>query len=216
MMLAVQHIIQLNKPRVQILNQRRRIRRHGLGIKVQLDIHIHAGVLLAPITLPLGLFVRRELMVFDKGVTSIELLEFGKEAGGNVSGSLEGAEEGLDGFLPGLDVLASGGGEDLAGGSEAFVGVDFGDDVEGFGHDEVVFGKGKNGSNLLPHQPRGSGNIIIGQKMHQMLDVLDTQGETNANAEGTVIVDVQDGELFAYHAWTLGKRRSLRSRRHGQ
>jgi hypothetical protein len=44
-------------------------------------------------------------MVFDKGMSRVQLLEFGEESGGNVSGSLKSAEEGLDGFLPGFNVL---------------------------------------------------------------------------------------------------------------
>jgi len=41
----------------------------------------------------------------DKSVTSIELLEFGQESGGNVAGALERSEEGLDGFLQTLRSL---------------------------------------------------------------------------------------------------------------
>ena len=77
-------------------------------------------------------------MVFNKGMTTVDLLEFGEKAGSDVARALEGAEEGLDGFLPGFDVLPAGGGEDLACGSEAFVGVYLCDDVEGFSHYEVV------------------------------------------------------------------------------
>jgi len=134
-------------------------------------------------------------VVLDEGVSAVELLEFGEEARGDVARPLEGAEEDLDGFLPGLDVLAAGGGEDLVGGAEAFVSVDFGDDVEGFAHDEVVLGELEDGSNLLPDQISRSGNIVIGEEVNQVLNVLGTQGESNANAEGTVIVHVQDWKL---------------------
>ena len=80
-------------------------------------------------------------MILDEGVAAVDLLEFGEEAGGDVARSLEGAEEDLYGFLPCFDVFAAGGGLDLVGCAEAFVGVDFGDDVEGFAHDEFVFGE---------------------------------------------------------------------------
>ena len=41
-------------------------------------------------------------------------------------------------FLPGFDVLPTGSGEDLASGSEAFIGIYFCNDIEGFSHDEVI------------------------------------------------------------------------------
>jgi len=79
-------------------------------------------------------------MILNKGMSRIQLLEFGKKTSGNISRSLEGTEKGLDRFLPGFNILTSrSGGEDICG-SEAGIRVDFGDDVEGFHHDEFVFG----------------------------------------------------------------------------
>lgn len=77
-------------------------------------------------------------MVLDKGVTAVNLLKFWEETCGHVAGTLEGTEESLDGFLPGFDVLPTGSGEDLASGSEAFIGIYFCNDIEGFSHDEVI------------------------------------------------------------------------------
>ena len=74
-------------------------------------------------------------MVFDEGVPSVLLLKFWKQSGGDVSGTLERAQERLHRFLPCFEVFASRGGKDLLGWTESFVGVDFGDDVKGFGHD---------------------------------------------------------------------------------
>jgi len=142
-------------------------------------------------------------MVFNKGMTTVDLLEFGEKAGSDVARALEGAEEGLDGFLPGFDVLPAGGGEDLACGSEAFVGVYLCDDVEGFSHDEVVFWYGKDGSNFLSDQLGRSRNIIILKEMNIMLDILDSKRQSNPHAEGTVIVHVNDGELVEDDASSL-------------
>ena len=53
----------------------------------------------------------------------------------------------------------------------------------------------KNGSNLLANQRSGGINIIICQEVYQMLDILDTHGKSDADAEGTVIVYVHYGQL---------------------
>ena len=79
-------------------------------------------------------------MVFDECMSRIQLLKFGKEACGHISGSLESAKEGLDRFLPRLNVLAAGcGGKDI-GCAEAWVSVDFFDDVKRLHHDQFVLG----------------------------------------------------------------------------
>lgn len=77
-------------------------------------------------------------MIFDKSMSTIQLLEFGEETSSNVSGSLEGTEEGLDRLLPGFNVLASGCGCKGVGFTEAGVGVNFSNDIEGLHHDKIV------------------------------------------------------------------------------
>jgi len=74
----------------------------------------------------------------------------------------------------------------------------------------------KNGSNFLPHQTSRRGNIIIGQEVNQMLDILHSQCESYADAEGTVVVDVEDGQLFSNDARALGKCLCFCSSGHGQ
>lgn len=74
-------------------------------------------------------------MVFDKGMTAIELLEFRKETRGNIPRALQRPQQDLHGFLPALNILATARGQNDVGGSETFVGIDFSDNVEGFHHD---------------------------------------------------------------------------------
>ena len=111
-MLAVQHIVELDEARVQVLDERRGIRCHRLGVELQFGIHVQSGHGRIPgaIALPLGFLVRRQLVILNEGVTGIELLEFWQQARGDVPRTLERAQEDLRGFLPRLDVLATGGG----------------------------------------------------------------------------------------------------------
>mmetsp|Transcript_27428 Transcript_27428/g.56906 ORF Transcript_27428/g.56906 Transcript_27428/m.56906 type:complete len:274 (-) Transcript_27428:84-905(-) len=193
-MLAVQHILQLDQPRIQIFDERRRIARHGLGIQLKFGLHIHPGILGRAVPLPLRLVIRRQLMILDEGVPSVELLKLRKQPRGHVARTLQRAEEGLHGLLPGLDVLPARGGGDELGGSEARIGVDFGDDVEGFHHDEVVLGKLEDGRDFLAHEGGGRGDVVVGEEVEEVFDVFDAQGEADADAEGAVVVDVDCGE----------------------
>ena len=55
----------------------------------------------------------------------------------------------------------------------------------------------EDGCDLLPHQLGGRGNVVVGKEVYQMLDVLDPQRKADSDAEGTMIVDVQRGELLS-------------------
>jgi len=79
-------------------------------------------------------------VVLDEGVATIELLKFGKEAGGDVSGPLQRAKERLNGFLPCFDISSSSCGLDLSRGTETLVLVDLLIDIERFHHNKVVLG----------------------------------------------------------------------------
>ena len=74
----------------------------------------------------------------------------------------------------------------------------------------------KDGSNLLPDELGWRGNVIVGKEMNIVLDIHNSQSKTNTNAEGTVIVDINDGQLVANDAWSLNEAGCLGSRRHGQ
>mmetsp|Transcript_28177 Transcript_28177/g.83036 ORF Transcript_28177/g.83036 Transcript_28177/m.83036 type:complete len:240 (-) Transcript_28177:390-1109(-) len=202
-MLAVHHIVQLHELGVQILDHGGGILGHGLGVQLQLFVHVHARVGVGPVPLPLGLFVGRELMILDEGQSAVELLKFGQESRGDVPRTLEGAEHDLDGFLPRLDVGPARGGGDLIGGAESIVVRHLHDDVEGFHHDEIVLGDFKDGSDLLPHELGGGGNVVVRHEADAVLHVHDPQRQPDPDAEGAVIVHVHDGKIVADDARSL-------------
>lgn len=59
----------------------------------------------------------------------------------------------------------------------------------------------EDGRNFLPDQFGGRAYIVVGQKVQQVLHVLNPQCQTHAYAEGTVIVYVQRGQFRSYDAF---------------
>ena len=66
----------------------------------------------------------------------------------------------------------------------------------------------ENGSNFLPHKLSGSRNIIICHEVDDVLDILDTKGQTHADTERAVIIDIKRRKLIQYHS--LGLNESIR------
>mmetsp|Transcript_22967 Transcript_22967/g.54200 ORF Transcript_22967/g.54200 Transcript_22967/m.54200 type:complete len:254 (+) Transcript_22967:90-851(+) len=162
--LTVQHVIQFHKSRVQILDHVRGVRGHSLGVQLELRVHVHAINLVG--ALPLRFLVGGKLVVFDKCVPSVQLLELWEESRRDIPRPLQGAEQRLYRFLPCLNVGSARGGQDLVCRSEALVCIYFCNNVERFHHNKVIFRKGENGRNLLADQRGGRRNVIVGKEVN--------------------------------------------------
>mmetsp|Transcript_6255 Transcript_6255/g.13035 ORF Transcript_6255/g.13035 Transcript_6255/m.13035 type:complete len:328 (-) Transcript_6255:21-1004(-) len=192
----VDDIIQGHQLTVQFFNVIRGVAGHEFGVFRQL---FRQGL-----QLPIGLGVSGQLMVFDKGVTGIQLLEFRQQTSGHIARSLHAAQQVAHAALPFLNVLTSRGGGNVVGGSTAFILIDVVDDIHGFGHDQIT--PFHNGSHFLANQLGGCLDIIIGQKVKIVLNVLQSERQSNSHTKGTVVVDVKSRKDFRDNSFWSGSR----------
>ena len=134
-------------------------------------------------------------MVADKGVSGIELLEFGHETGRDLTRALEDAEQVADRSLPFFNIGAACRGQKGTRGSKTFVRVHELNNVHTFGHAHVFRFPFENGSQFLANQRRGSRGIVVGEKVQAVFNVFETQSESNTDTKGAVIIGVQCGQV---------------------
>jgi hypothetical protein len=133
-------------------------------------------------------------VVADKGVSGIELLEFWHETCRDIARALEDAQQVADTALPFFNIGTACRGQKGTNGSKTFVTVHELNDIHTFGHANLFRFPFENGSQFLANQSSGCSDIVVGEKVHEVFNVFETQSESNADTKGAVIVAVQCGQ----------------------